>query len=166
MTLQAEQEKRRERITARVAAGVSITRVGAEEGLTRQRVSQIIHERGLRFGLPRQVQAAREQIAEAIALHREGFSTAEIAKRLHRDHLELRWVLRRNDVLALSQEGRLHLERAYQAHVMSDWKHYLDETEAIHRSFVDIRDTARRWADDVRSAPQISPNQLPLQLAA
>lgn len=71
-----------------------------------------------------------------------------------------------NDVLALSQEGRLHLERAYQAHVMSDWKHYLDETEAIHRSFVDIRDTARRWADDVRSAPQIHPDQLPLQLAA
>lgn len=42
-----------------------------------------------------------------------------------------------NDVLALSQEGRKHLERAYQAHVMSDWAGYLHETENIQRSLLD-----------------------------
>lgn len=67
-----------------------------------------------------------------------------------------------NDVLALSQEGRTHLERAYQAHVMSDWAGYLHETEDIQRSLLDLRDTARRWADDVMAAPAVCPDQIAL----
>lgn len=94
----AEQERRRERITQRVASGVPITKVAVEEGLSRQRISQIIHEQGLRFELPRNVLTAREQAIEAVELYRDGFSTAEIAKRLGRDHLHLREVLRDNGV--------------------------------------------------------------------
>lgn len=71
-----------------------------------------------------------------------------------------------NDVLALSQEGRVRLVQAHTAHVQDDWAKYLDAVDRIDRTFRDIRDTARRWADDVTAAPQISPDQLPLQLAA
>lgn len=67
-----------------------------------------------------------------------------------------------NDVLALSQEGRLHLVAAHSAHVADDWGEYLHAVDRIDRTFRDIRDTARRWADDVNSAPAISPGQLPL----
>ena len=71
-----------------------------------------------------------------------------------------------NDVLALSQEGRLHLVKAHTAHVRDDWGAYLDAVDRINRAFADIADTSRRWADDVMAAPQISPDQLPLALAA
>ena len=67
-----------------------------------------------------------------------------------------------NDVLALSQEGRLHLVAAHSAHVADDWGEYLHAVDRIDRTFRDIRDVSRRWADDVMNAPQIDPNQLPL----
>lgn len=73
---------------------------------------------------------------------------------------------RANDVLALSQEGRVRLVQAHQAHVQNDWSRYLDAVDRINSAFVDIGDVARRWVDDVTSAPQISPDQLPLALAA
>jgi hypothetical protein len=71
-----------------------------------------------------------------------------------------------NDVLALSQEGRLHLVAAHSAHVQDDWGEYLNAVDRIDQTFRIIRDTARRWADDVTAAPQVDPNQLPLRLAA
>lgn len=71
-----------------------------------------------------------------------------------------------NDVLALSQEGRVRLVQAHSAHVRDDWSAYLDAVDRINTTFVRIGDSARRWADDVTSAPQISPDQLPLRLAA
>ena len=71
-----------------------------------------------------------------------------------------------NDVLALSQEGRVRLVQAHSAHVRDDWAAYLDALDRINTTFVHIADTARKWAEDVTSAPQISPDQLPLQLAA
>lgn len=71
-----------------------------------------------------------------------------------------------NDVLALSQEGRVHLVAAHSAHVQDDWGQYLNAVDRIDQTFRQIRDSARRWADDVMAAPVIDPNQLPLQLAA
>lgn len=71
-----------------------------------------------------------------------------------------------NDVLAPSQEGRLHLVAAHSAHVQDDWGEYLNAVDRIDLTFRLIRDSARRWADDVTNAPQIDPDQLPLQLAA
>jgi len=73
---------------------------------------------------------------------------------------------RANDVVALSQEGRLRLVQAHSAHVKNDWSRYLDAVDRIDRSFREIGETARRWAADVTEAPQISPDQLPLLLAA
>lgn len=72
---------------------------------------------------------------------------------------------RANDVLALSQEGREHLAHAYEAHVLSDWASYLFETDRLQRALIGIRDVARLWADDVLAAPEVHPDQLPLQLA-
>lgn len=71
-----------------------------------------------------------------------------------------------NDVLALSQEGRVHLAHAYESHVMADWASYLYETERLDQRLRDIRDTARRWADAVIAAPEIHADQLPLRLVA
>jgi hypothetical protein len=71
-----------------------------------------------------------------------------------------------NDVLALSQEGRVRLVQAHSAHVADDWSKYLDAVDSINTTFVRIADTARLWADDVTSAPQVHPDQLPLRLAA
>lgn len=82
-----------------------------------------------------------------------------------------------NDVLALSQEGRVRLvmlaqeaqrlvEAAYERHVMDDWSGYLALTDRLNRTLIEIRDLGRRWADDVTSSPEISPDQLPLALAA
>lgn len=69
---------------------------------------------------------------------------------------------RANDVLALSQEGRVYLARAYEAHVQDDWSRYLDATSRLHDKLVEIRDVARHWADEVMEAPIVSPNQLTL----
>lgn len=71
---------------------------------------------------------------------------------------------RANDVLALSQEGREHLAHAYEAHIVSDWASYLYETDRLNQALVAIRDVARLWADEVRTAPEAQPDQLPLRL--
>lgn len=73
---------------------------------------------------------------------------------------------RANDVLAAAQEGRQHLEKAHQAHCLNDWPNYLNSAGRVDLCLREIRDAARQWADDVSSAPEISPDQLPLQLAA
>lgn len=84
---------------------------------------------------------------------------------------------RANDVLALSQEGRVHLVQqiqeakrlvllAYERHVMDDWSGFLNAADRLDKTLTDMRDTARLWAEDVMGAPQVSPDQLPLQLAA
>lgn len=70
------------------------------------------------------------------------------------------------DVLALAHEGRRDLECAYQAHVMDDWSRFLHHVGRLDETFREITGTARRWAEGVQSAPQICPNQLPLQLVA
>lgn len=71
-----------------------------------------------------------------------------------------------NDVLALSQDGRDDLERAHQAHWMGDAPAFLKYLNRADGSFRAIRDVSRRWADDVMTAPQIDPTQLPLHRAA
>ena len=82
-----------------------------------------------------------------------------------------------NDVLALSQEGRVRLvmlaqeakalvAAAYEHHVMDDWAGFLDVMDRLDRDLTEIRDASRRWADDVTSAPEIDPDQLPLRLVA
>ncbi len=73
-----------------------------------------------------------------------------------------------NDVLALSQEGRVYLTRIHGA-VRSgqvDWDNYLVAADRVNDTFKNIGRWARQWADDVTEAPQISPDQLPLLLAA
>lgn len=79
---------------------------------------------------------------------------------------EARALDRANDVLAAAQEGRRHLEVAHQAHCMDDWEQYLHAAGRVDLCLREIRDTARQWADDVTGAPKVSPNQLPLRLAA
>lgn len=71
-----------------------------------------------------------------------------------------------NDVLALSQEGRVHLVQAHSAHVQDDWASYLDAVDRINTDLVRIGDVARGWASMVSAAPEIHPDQLPLALAA
>ena len=73
---------------------------------------------------------------------------------------------RANDVVALSQEGRLRLVQAHSAHVRNDWSGYLSAVDRINTALISIGDTARDWAADVTSAVEISPDQLPLALAA
>ena len=70
-----------------------------------------------------------------------------------------------NDVRALAHEGRVHLSRAYDAHVQSDWPRYLSATEAINTKLVAIGDVARAWAGVVEEAPALSEGQLSLALA-
>ena len=71
-----------------------------------------------------------------------------------------------NDVLALSQEGRVRLvmlaqeakaliAAAYEHHVMDDWAGFLDVMSRLDRDLTEIRDASRRWADDVTSAPEM-----------
>jgi hypothetical protein len=67
-----------------------------------------------------------------------------------------------NDVTALAQEGRLHLARAYDAHVQSDWARYLQATEAINAKLIAIGKVAREWAGAVEDAPTVSRGQLSL----
>jgi hypothetical protein len=73
---------------------------------------------------------------------------------------------RANDVLALANEGYGHLDRSHKAHVSGDLDRYLLEAIDCAEALGRIRNTARRWADDVMGAPEISPDQLPLLLAA
>lgn len=71
-----------------------------------------------------------------------------------------------NDVLALSQEGRVHLVQAHSAHVADDWAKYLDAVDHINTDLIRIGDVARGWASMVSAAPSVHPDQLPLALAA
>ncbi len=67
-----------------------------------------------------------------------------------------------NDITALGQEGRLHLARAYDAHVQGDWARYLQATEAINGKLIAIGRVAREWAGAVEDAPTVTRDQLSL----
>jgi hypothetical protein len=67
-----------------------------------------------------------------------------------------------NDVTALSQEGRLHLARAYDAHVQGDWARYLQATEAINGKLIAIGRVAREWAGALEDAQTVTRDQLSL----
>jgi len=73
---------------------------------------------------------------------------------------------RANDVLASAQEGRRELERAHQAHWQDDPQGFLTHIGRADLCLREIRDTARQWAGDLAEAPEVSPDQLPLLLAA
>lgn len=69
-----------------------------------------------------------------------------------------------NDVRALSQEGRVHLARAYDAHVKDNWPRYLEATEAVNGKLVAIGRVARELAGVVEEAPVVTEGQLSLVL--
>jgi hypothetical protein len=91
--------ERRERITQRVAAGEPITKVAADEGISRQRVSQIIHKQGLVLGLHANAKAWQADMSTAELLHGEGFTPDEIATRVGRSGQAVRAGLRKFGVL-------------------------------------------------------------------
>lgn len=85
---------RNERIVQRVAAGESITQVATDEGISRQRVSQIIHKHGLYFELPRQVSRGRAMRQSMAVLARSGVDIDQIAAWFGRSHDQTRTSLR------------------------------------------------------------------------
>lgn len=72
--------ERRERIVHRVASGESITKVAVAEGISRQRVSQIIHERGLHLGVSRETARGRAVRDSMVLLVRSGHSLEHVAE--------------------------------------------------------------------------------------
>jgi hypothetical protein len=73
---------------------------------------------------------------------------------------------RANDVAALAAFGQQDCERAHQAYAMDDHRNGLINLDSAHQTFYRIHKLAAAWAADVTSAPEVSPNQLPLLLAA
>lgn len=78
-------QERRRQITQRVGAGESITKVAADLGISRQRVSQIIHAEGLYIGRPRHTEQQRKALEPLRRMAEEGASIDEIAARSGRD---------------------------------------------------------------------------------
>lgn len=91
----AAHEARRTRIAERVANGEPITKVAVDEGISRQRVSQIIHERGLYIGESRQIVRQRGERETMTALANAGHGPDQIALRLGRARDSVRSSLRR-----------------------------------------------------------------------
>lgn len=91
----AAHEARRTRIAERVANGEPITRVAVDEGISRQRVSQIIHERGLYIGESRQIVRHRGERETMKALANAGLGPDRIASWFGRSRDSVRSSLRR-----------------------------------------------------------------------